>query len=449
MKLGQTIGRWLRTDRERSRPGAAGVRALATSAGVDQATPREGELRFVALDEVLAPHAALAERIRIAYGGAEGGFEAQITPLIRRFAAFVHLLPATRDAHFRGAGGCLQCGLEVGLHALQTADGQIFCARDSVPARRAAAPRWRAAAFATGLCSEIHRAVFGAVVSSDDGGHWHPLQMPLHDWLKQGGCDRYFIQWPDASTPQRATTLAVLPQLLGASLLEFLAEPDRTILDHVLAAIAAPSGPGPNALGAIVEQTLSRVVARDLRRAPPSRPALSMAEAGEPVTPESHSQPENPVTGDVPGMEPRSIVSPQESAASESDLVAGVDQALQSANPADAGEPSVLAHDASSERAPRRPLAVPATLNPIVADALRALLSPPSGDALAAGVELSAEGIYVPLGLWEQCGLDTGLAVRSLHDARLLVLQGARKVWRKRRGDAEVPGLMLSARLLA
>lgn len=126
MKLAQTIGRWLRTDRDRCRPGAAGVRAFATSAGVDQAAPREGELRFVALDEVLAPHAALAERIRIAYGGAEGGFEIQITPLIRRFAAFVHLLPATRDAHFRGAGGCLHCGLEVGLHALQTADGQIF-----------------------------------------------------------------------------------------------------------------------------------------------------------------------------------------------------------------------------------------------------------------------------------------------------------------------------------
>jgi hypothetical protein len=39
--------------------------------------------------------------------------------------------------------------------------------------------------------------------------------------------------------------------------------------------------------------------------------------------------------------------------------------------------------------------------------------------------------------------------VRALHDARLLVLQGARKVWRKRRGEADVPGLMLNARLLA
>ena len=449
MKFAQTIERWLRTDRDRSRPGAAGVRTLATPAGVDQAAPCEGELRFVALDELLAPHAALAERIRVAYGGAEGGFEVQIAPLIRRFAAFVHLLPATRDAHFRGAGGCLQCGLEVGLHALQAADGQIFSARDSVPARRAAAPRWRAAAFATGLCSEVYRPVFGALVCADHGGPWHPLRMPLYDWLQHRGCDRFFIQWPDARTPQRATTLAILPQLLGACLLEFLAEPDCTILDHVLAAIAAPSGSGQNALGAIVEQTLSRVVARDLRRAATSRPALPVPEAAETVFAEDPARPESPVTGDAPGPEPAAAVSSLQDAAFDCASVASAEQALQPENAADAGGPSALARAAPSERAPRRPLALPAALNPIVADVLRALLSPPSGGALAAGVELSAEGIYVPLGLWEQCGLDTGLAVRSLHDARLLVLQGARKVWRKRCGDAEVSGLMLNARLLA
>jgi hypothetical protein len=94
-------------------------------------------------------------------------------------------------------------------------------------------------------------------------------------------------------------------------------------------------------------------------------------------------------------------------------------------------------------------LALPATLNPMVAEALRTLLSPSTGGDLAAGVEWLAEGIHVPLDLWTQCGLDTGLAVRSLHEARLLVLQGTHKIWRKRQGDAQVPGLMLDARLLA
>jgi hypothetical protein len=88
-------------------------------------------------------------------------------------------------------------------------------------------------------------------------------------------------------------------------------------------------------------------------------------------------------------------------------------------------------------------------LNPVVADALLSLLAPPEGGTPAAGVEISDEGIYVPLVVWEGRGLDTGLVVRGLHDARLLVLQGARKVWRKRLGDEDVAGLMLTRSLLA
>ena len=97
----------------------------------------------------------------------------------------------------------------------------------------------------------------------------------------------------------------------------------------------------------------------------------------------------------------------------------------------------------------RRRVAIPATLNPVVAEALLSLLSLPTGGAPASGVEISGEGIYVPLVVWEQRGLDTGLVVRTLHDARLLVLQGARKVWRKRHGDEDVAGLMLTPRLLS
>jgi hypothetical protein len=88
-------------------------------------------------------------------------------------------------------------------------------------------------------------------------------------------------------------------------------------------------------------------------------------------------------------------------------------------------------------------------LNPAVAEALIAVLAPPPGEPLAAGIELSPKGIYVPLALWAQRGLDTGLVVGALHEARLLVLQGGRKVWRGNGGDADALGTMLNARLLA
>jgi len=238
-----------------------------------------GDLPGVGVEEILARHSLLIDRIRVGYAGAEGSFETHVEPVIRRFAAFVHLLPATSDGHFREPGGCLRCGLEVGLHALQAVDGQIFHARGTVPERRAAAPRWRAAALAMGLCMEIHRPLFGSAVRDAQGMQWNPLLAPLLDWLREGGRQRYSIEWPREAAPGRSATLAVLPQILGPSMVAFLAEGDRSILDHLLAGLGAPPGSEASALGATVEQTLSRVVARNLRHAPPPRPSMLAGEA--------------------------------------------------------------------------------------------------------------------------------------------------------------------------
>src|SRR5262245_55022064 len=98
--------------RDRNTPGP--TTAISTPCG-DRTDVSRGELPAAGVDEILARHATLIDRIRVGYAGAEGSFDAEIEPLIRRFAAFVHLLPATNDGHFREPGGCLQCGLEVGL----------------------------------------------------------------------------------------------------------------------------------------------------------------------------------------------------------------------------------------------------------------------------------------------------------------------------------------------
>jgi hypothetical protein len=445
MSITTTLERWLRPGHAGSRPAVSTSQEHAGGSALG-----EGEFAAVDLDALLATHAALIERIRIAYGGEEGGFEAQLAPLIRRFAGLVHLLPVTREAHFRDAGGSLRCGLEVGFHALQAADGQIFSALGTVPARRAAAPRWRAAAFAMGLCCEAHRPLFGTAVHAQDGAAWYPLRMPLVEWLQEGCREHYFVHWSGASNPQRAATLAILPQLLGTSLVAFLAQPDRTILDHVVAALAAPPGTGSSALGTIVEQTLSRVVARDLRRASIPPRDLPTALVAEPIVSDDLLLPERTRASSAHAID----TSPQESSADIATSDGARPPALEHVGHVDGtrrtGEPSApLPETPSPPRTPRRRLAVPATLNPVVADALAALLAPPSGEALAVGIDISEEGIYVPLAVWDECGLDTGLVVRALHDARLLVLQGARKVWRKRCGEADVPGLMLNARLLA
>jgi hypothetical protein len=408
--------------------------------------PRECEIYAVGLDELLADHADLIGRLRIAYGGEEGGFENHLAPLIHRFAAFVHLLPATRHAHFRRPGGLLRCGLEVGFHALQAADAQILSARGTVQERRAAAPRWRAAAFATGLCTEAYRPIFDASVYADDGTRWNPLLMPLLDWVQRRGCDGYTVRWAEASTAPRAAMLAVLPRILAPSLLEFLAEPDHTILEHVIFAIAGPPAAGQTALAVIVEQTLSRVVARDLRLAPIPYPALPAAGGSASISQDDVLP--TGASGALPACRAEELSTELLASATRGPSSAEP-VAVEEATPNSTGQGAPVGAVPTPLQPPRRVLAIPPTLNPAVAEALSSLLAAPSGEPLTAGIDISPKGIYVPLALWAQRGLDTGLVVGALHEARLLVLQGGRKVWRGNARDADTPGVMLKASLLA
>lgn len=446
MSLARTLGQWFRPDGVRAGLVTHGVRAaLALHESSTLAAPHDGSIRVLRLDELLEGHAPLIGRIRVAYGGEEGSFERQLAPSIRRFAAFVHLLPATPDAHFRYPGGLLRCGLEVGLYALQAADAQIFSKGGTVEARRAAAPRWRAAAFVAGLCSEAYRPVFAATVHCDIGGPWNPLLMPLLDWLERRRCERYIVRWPERCAVPRAATLAVLPQILAPTLVAFLAEPDRAVLDHVLSAIAAPADVGRNTIGSIVEQTLARVLVRDLRLAPapdaaPTTTAPSSSVSGDEPASVDVTPPGNKAA--LPSVsEPRMSGAPGDSPAT---VEAGAPTAP--AREAGGGHGVPVADAAPKPpQAPRRTLAIPSTLHPAVAEALALLLAAPTG----VGIDVSPRGVFVPLALFAQRGLDTGLVVGALHDARLLVLQGSRKVWRARGRDPDVPGVMLNARLLA
>src|SRR5688572_24101348 len=63
--------------------------------------------------EVLETHRDLTDRIKMCYGVDWTTFEREILCLIKRYAEFVHLLPATPDNYFNNVGGLLQMGLEV------------------------------------------------------------------------------------------------------------------------------------------------------------------------------------------------------------------------------------------------------------------------------------------------------------------------------------------------
>ena len=66
------------------------------------------------VEDLLAGEADLIARIKLCYGIDRDGFERDVLTLVRRYAACVHLLPATADNYFSKPGGLLRLGLETG-----------------------------------------------------------------------------------------------------------------------------------------------------------------------------------------------------------------------------------------------------------------------------------------------------------------------------------------------
>ena len=95
----------------------------------------------LSVDELLASEAELIARIKLCYGTDRESFERDVLPLVRRYAACVHLLPATADNYFSKPGGLLRLGLETAFFSLQGTDAHIFSGRMSISARRQLEPR--------------------------------------------------------------------------------------------------------------------------------------------------------------------------------------------------------------------------------------------------------------------------------------------------------------------
>jgi len=90
----------------------------------------------VPVDDLLAGEADLIARIKLCYGIDRDSFERDVLMLVRRYAACVHLLPATADNYFSKPGGLLRLGLETAFFSLQGTDAHIFSGRMSISTRQ-------------------------------------------------------------------------------------------------------------------------------------------------------------------------------------------------------------------------------------------------------------------------------------------------------------------------
>lgn len=242
---------------------ASGTAAI----GIGSASFASSDPGFEALpvERLLADQEGLLARLKLCYGADRSSFEQELMPLVRRYAGYVHLLPATPDNYFKAPGGLLRLGLETAFFSLQGTDGHMFSGKATISARRELEPRWRLATFIGGLCCELHRVLSHLIATTPDGEEWPSFMLPLVDWLQQRGATRYFLRWRPRAVELRGLGLFALPMVVSASVLEGLRHDDGAIVRLLLASVGGvPQFREHNILDELVRRSLALVIDRDL-----------------------------------------------------------------------------------------------------------------------------------------------------------------------------------------
>ena len=200
--------------------------------------PRKG-LPACSVDDILARQADLIQRLEYGMGCTQEVFEGLVRPVIRRFAAFVHLLPASEVHHHRGPGGLLQHSLEVAWLAAPSSARHVFCHDRPPNERYHIEPRWRVAAGIAGLLHDLGKPVGDLAVGALDGKlFWSPYREPLADWLVGRGMARYYLHWRDTRRHNQHELMAgqVVNLVLTEALLDYF-DRDAEIHPAVLGVI--------------------------------------------------------------------------------------------------------------------------------------------------------------------------------------------------------------------
>ena len=227
--------------------------------------------------QILETQQALIQTFQNALAITDADYAALVPPLLERYAAFVHLLPASETHHHRGAGGLLRHGLEVAALAARASRGKLFALDRRPEERRVLEPRWHLAAFVAGLLHDVGKPVVDVSVFDRAGtSHWQPVDDTLVDWARRLNIDHYFLRWNAQRLHHghEIFTASVFHQLLTPAVRNWLMDPDPLIW-HTLGRVLAGSDT-QSLLYRLMHDADRASVAQDLRENHLDPEALSL-----------------------------------------------------------------------------------------------------------------------------------------------------------------------------
>lgn len=235
---------WFRT-KNVNIPPSDSISEVCASSIDDEEIPRYPPfmrgLPAASVPRVVGTQTELIDQLRQTLGLERDTFDSLIIPVLKRYVAFVHLLPASEAHHHRGAGGLLRHGLEVAFFAARASEGIVFVPFGTPRERHELEPRWHVAVALAGLLHDLGKSVADVSVS-DRGGktEWQPYLQTLLEWAAEYNVERYFLRWNERRHKQHEMyNKMVADRVLTPGIIQWLCQPQPEIARALFETITA------------------------------------------------------------------------------------------------------------------------------------------------------------------------------------------------------------------
>lgn len=263
------ISRWI-DSRKASKDAIPGSEtAIANRPTIPRYPPYDDGFPAVNPRELLESQARLIAAIDHEMGMPSRDFDLYVRPILMNYAAFVHLLPASKAHHHRGPGGLFRHGLEVANNALRSYHGRIIDGHESGQRRKELEPRWRIAVLAAALGHDLGKPAIDMTIFDRNGKkQWDVFSTTIVEWMEAQSVDRYYIRW----TPNRVNgmhenlSLSLLPRVVPPNVFDFLKRGDPKVISTLYSVL---SGTVQNSAGRVISELIHKAdqasVAADLK----------------------------------------------------------------------------------------------------------------------------------------------------------------------------------------
>lgn len=184
-----------------------------------------------------------ALRHEIAFDAAK--FESLVMPMIKRYLAWVHLLPASASHHHARLGGLAVHGLDVAALAARNAHNAVL---DFDPAytrdlelRANRRSLWPLAAATAGLHHDLGKVLIDQIITCADTGEvWNPFVSDLCSWAGRNNVARYAVRWRTGDRLHRHESfgLLLMGAIAGPDVLGTLAGLGRDVMEAVVTSVS-------------------------------------------------------------------------------------------------------------------------------------------------------------------------------------------------------------------